>query len=258
MDEIEPWTSKAGPSQSWFGLTSGRYWVETSVGTALQHTEVGRVQRNLTSPYADYHVARFFEDLQNVLSAVLEPVPSDIAALTANSEWRAAIALHKSSEPGNSNYTYDIGEAFEWRRERSIDSGHLASGPHFNFCRIADAVHVDWETPGDNTKEIWLTPAGKFTISADNFKIAAERFIYGFLNAMQKRVDDIARNGWQRPDCNLDVPALIREQRKRVLRAHDLLLTTCKTDWPEIRILIRELSTSARIIDPLDYEGTVQ
>jgi hypothetical protein len=36
--EIKPWNASDGPKQHSFGLTSGRFWIETPLGEILRYT----------------------------------------------------------------------------------------------------------------------------------------------------------------------------------------------------------------------------
>jgi hypothetical protein len=78
---LDLWRSE---SLHWSGLTSGRYWIETPHGEVLRYTPEIRKLWNFPFVYVDYQVARLFEDVQEHLPAVLEPVPEDIATFASD------------------------------------------------------------------------------------------------------------------------------------------------------------------------------
>lgn len=66
----------------WFGLTDGWYWIELNGHELLRYSDqtVRRWQADgyQDVPYVDYYVVRLWEDLLELLPAVLEPVPADL------------------------------------------------------------------------------------------------------------------------------------------------------------------------------------
>jgi len=242
IDDIEPWGEGENRSLHWFGLTSGRYWVSTPVGEALRCTDQKASYWNLPSPYADYYVSRFFEDLQDVLPIALTPVPPDIAATVAGGDWfTRAERWIEESEEGDGRWMRCY-EAMEWYHNRSLDSGHLVNGPLFHFLRVGDEVTILWEPTGESSDGVWLTPRGQFTVSAEELKSAAYAFFSEVLAAMQDRIDSIQARGWHRADCELDIALLIEDQRRRTALLEALKERRDETNWANVRSLIEPLS----------------
>jgi hypothetical protein len=242
VQNIAPWGDGEDRKLHWFGLTSGRYWITTPLGDALRYTEEQVKLWQRSSPYVDYQVARFFEDLESVLPHVLEPVPSDIAALVANDDW--FIRAEKwiaSLEVGDDrrDLCYD---AMEWYQERSLDTMYLINGPIFHFWRTGDSVSVRWEPTGEKHEHIWSTPEGLFTISVAEFKSAAYSFLREVLVKMQNRVESIQMSGWHRENCKLDIPLLLKEQQQRMAFAEEQIEKRSQTDWESVMALINRLS----------------
>src|SRR5882762_8970848 len=79
LGKVPPWGKPGESRLHWYGLTSGRFWIETESGNPLEYTS--EIQRSWSLPCRtpDYFVARLFEDLLSILPLVLEPVPGDIA-----------------------------------------------------------------------------------------------------------------------------------------------------------------------------------
>ena len=180
VEDIQPWGEGEDRKLHWFGLTDGHYWISTPLGEALRYTDETLKQWESSSPYVDYQVARFFEDLQLVLPAVLEPVPSDIAALVSDAKWFDCAEQWIAEKEDENNRRERCYEAMDWYQERALDSMHLKNGPIFHFWRTGDKVTIQWEATGKNAEEVWSIPNGKFAVSAQ---------------AMQLRVETISNEG---------------------------------------------------------------
>lgn len=233
VEDIHPWGEGNDRKLHWFGLTSGRYWISTPLGEVLRYTNERQQLWDLASPYADYQVARFFEDLQTVLPFALEPVPSDIAAVASNSEWHDRSVAWMESIPLNDDKLDLWYAANWWWSERHIDSAHLSHGPYFNFWRIDDQVFIRWE---ERSKEnVWTTPDGQLAIDVTEFQIEAHRFLDEVLTQMDQRVESIRTKGWTRTDCSLDIESLVQEQSQRAASLHENKSRRALTDWSAVR-----------------------
>ena len=230
VEDIEPWGEGEDRKLHWFGLTSGRYWASTPLGEALRYTGEEVKHWELPSPYVDYQVARIFEDLQSVLPQALEPVPPDIAATVSDDLWlaRAEKWIEGSgTEDERRGLCY---EAMQWYSDRALDMMYLVNGPIFHFWRVEDNVSVCWQPTGKNWNGVWLTPQGKFAVSAGEFKSAVYGFLHDVLAAMQDRVDSIQARGWHRADCKLDIAQLVKEQGQRTAWVEELEERRQETD----------------------------
>ena len=101
VETIVPWGDET-PTLSWFGLSYGWYWLE------LGGQEVFRA-RTVTPgkpPYADYQVARLWEDLLELFS----------------------YELVRGGPP------------------RRFISGHFVAAPEVEFLWDADSIHLRWES----------------------------------------------------------------------------------------------------------------
>jgi hypothetical protein len=242
VDDIQPWGEGEDRKLHWFGLTDGHHWISTPLGEALRYTDETLKQWESSSPYVDYQVARFFEDLQLVLPAVLEPVPSDIAALVSDAKWFDCAEQWIAEKEDENNRRELCYEAMDWYQERALDSMHLKNGPIFHFWRTGDKVTARWEATGKNVEEVWSIPNGEFAVSVDQFSSAAYAFFNQLIQAMQLRVETIRTKGWNRADCRLDIPQLISEQQQRTTWINDLKDRRSETDWEKVRSLLNRLS----------------
>jgi hypothetical protein len=120
--DVQPWGKPGSARLHWFGLTSGHYWLATSVGEVLRYTSEIQQRWGLNSPYVDYHIARLFEDLQENLPAVLEPIPSDIASIAFDEQWFSRAREWRDEESdatcsGGRWELYDAALSWRWARD---------------------------------------------------------------------------------------------------------------------------------------------
>lgn len=96
LHEVGPWGAAGQRRLHGFGLTDGWYWLDLD-GTALFRCDDAYLAQHpmvpgtLDCPYADDYVARLWEDLLDLLPAILSPVPpredtTESAGKTACSE----------------------------------------------------------------------------------------------------------------------------------------------------------------------------
>jgi len=245
VEDVQPWGKGEDRKLHWFGLTDGHYWISTPLGEALRYTDEILKQWGGNSPYVDYQVARFFEDLLSVLPAALEPVPLDVAALISDTRWfdRAEHWIaDKEDEDIRQERSGLCYEAMDWYQARALDSMHLTNGPMFHFWRTGDEVTVRWEATGKNAEEVWSIPNGEFAVGVGQFSSAAYAFFDQLIQAMQLRVEAIQTKGWNRTDCRIDIPLLVSEQQQRANRISELKDRRTETDWENVRSLLHRLS----------------
>lgn len=240
IENIEPWGEPGRASLSWFGLTSGRYWIDTPLGEVMAYTPEIRKLWNFPFPYVDYQIARLFEDLQEHLPAMLEPVPEDIAIFASDRSWLERLALWIDSECGESEglRRWDLNEAaMAWWWQRELDTAYLSHGPRISIWRTNDDVHFRWttRTNEDRGVPVFAVPAGDVTISLSTFQTAAFGFCEEVLSMMSSRVNDIQSKGWDRADCILNVTALVAEQQAREELFKQVKVQGAETNWPEVR-----------------------
>jgi hypothetical protein len=75
----------------------------------------------------------------------------------------------------------------------------------------------------------------------EEIREAVALFFRDFLEMMSIRVAAIARSGWTRRDCRVDVPRLIAEQFERKDMALTALFRLYPTDWDLMRASLRAL-----------------
>lgn len=233
LAKVPSWGEPGNCRLHWFGLTSGRFWIETASGSPLEYTPEIQKHWSLSGQYPDYHVARFFEDLLSILPAVLESVPTDIAARIANPEWRSQAELWRGDDELRWDRWYS---ATQWWHERTLDMAYLQHAPQSIFWRIGNIVFLQWSADGkQDAIPVWVLPQGQISIPADLFEAAVFGFCEELLEAMRQRVRLIQKNGWTRTDCTLDVEELAREQQARCVYFQATRDREQTTNWREVR-----------------------
>ncbi len=248
VEDIQPWGDPGERKLHWFGLTSGRYWVETPAGEILKYTDEFRNRQGYPYMYVDYQVARLFEDLQDHIPAILEPVPDDLATIAADPVWLSGASDWREEDCGEldaENRWSLYQAALGWWHEREIDTAYLMHGPLFSIWRVRDEVQFRWTTPSNESDgvPVFAVPSGLIQLAADGFEGAVSSFCTALLYEMGRGVDVIARNGWERRDCTVDVDGLVTEQRRREQRLADALHRREHTNWKEIRVQLDRLAS---------------
>jgi hypothetical protein len=226
VDEIAPW-GKETPSLHWFGLTMGWFWITARdqelfryTDAAQQFFQAGSDSPMPALPYEDYPVARYWEDLIEMLPSILDPIPDDIAVRIQDSEtggrWQEAARGWMESDTADSDTAWETYyAAVGWWGNRTWDAGHLAYPPRFWLWRTGDTVLLRWDnravTVGDNIP-VWTATYGEITVSVTDFIASVTSFDARFLDAMAARVETI-RAHWSRPEIALDIDELIQSQK---------------------------------------------
>jgi hypothetical protein len=253
LADVVPWGQGDEASLHWFGLTQGRYWIETPKGDILRYTPEIQAYWNSTIDVVDYPVARLFEDLLYCMPAILEPVPPDIAQKCSDRQWHERVRCWAEEETPTdqprsavSPDRWDLYHAaLDWWHARTFDTGYLQCGPSITFWRVGNAVHLRWTSEANRIDgiEVFATPCGDVSLSFDAFERAASDFLVGVISAMAERVHALQNGAQFRQPCRLDTAALYVEhaQREAELRSK---LVPMKTDWPAVRTHLDLLSTA--------------
>ncbi len=236
LETVRPWGRPGECELHWYGLTSGRFWIETVVGNPFEYTTA--VQNHWKSPVRvpDYFVARFFEDLLDFLPDVLEPIPEDMAARVSNRSWRIKAEQWRDSIESELHWDQWYA-ATEWWHHRSLDMGYLSHAPRSTFWRVQNVVYFQWNADGkEENIPVWASPEGQISMSVSDFESSVRNFGEELLGAMGERVHKVQKHGWQRTDCTVDVNGLVAEQTKRRESFERRLVEKRATDWRQKRV----------------------
>jgi hypothetical protein len=231
LADVGPWGGSEGPATlHWFGLTEGWYWIEVD-GLQLLRYDRGTLDRlgvagePAVRPYADYFVARFWEDLLLVHRAALEPVPDDLESFL---RW------HPEEWPVVDDS--DAGAAEEWLWAHDLDQGHLINAPALRLwtCRDGERLTLTWRHGHAPGPRFDAPDAGEVVVPAAAFSAAVADLHDGLLAAMDARIGDLEREG--APEgVDIDLVGLRDEQndRGRWLRLGSEAFIP--SDWARIR-----------------------
>ncbi len=235
LEDVPAWGKPGECRLHWFGLTSGRFWIETSCGTLLEYTAAIQESWSLPGLHPDYYVARLFEDLASMLPAILEPVPTDIATRVADTGWRARGEQWSESVEDEQRWEqWDA--AARWWYDRSLDMGYLKHAPRFTFWCVEETLFFQWKADDkENGVPVWTLSEGQISIDVRTFETAAVRFCEKILDIMERRVGSIQQDGWKRTDCTLDVDGLVHEQTARREFFQKMRHEKQATDWQKVR-----------------------
>jgi hypothetical protein len=233
---IPGWKSADGLSLSWFGLSDGLYAIETPAGRLYEHS--GPADPNLGEPWCDYQVSRLFEDLITAWPPIADPVPEDVMARFLAGDPRESPLM--TAELAKDDPDWDLlarwEAAYWWWRERLIDGYHLASAPALRLWRTASEAHLSWAASAP-----WTVATAELTMPFPVLEEAVAQFFEAFIGAMGAHIRAIARDGWHRSDCSLDIDQLVAQQEERETWGPNALARRRQTDWDQVRAALKAL-----------------
>ncbi len=267
VEDIKPWTTPSRGNEKslhWFGLTLGRYWLQTGAGELFRDSP-GLLQHwARTYPgvpnecYVDNQVSRLWEDVLGILPTVLEPVPDDLASyLRPGGAWdswatwdgwtdRAYewIAGHQEEAGWDEMLGWDkLDAATRWWSSRRLDAGHLTKPPRLWFWREKEQVRLRWDNRGQliDGRQVWAGASGQVTLPVAEFVAEVQSFDQRLMRAMAERVDSV-RHNWSRPEVRRDWPKLREEHRHRAAQFSKVLAQApSRTDWDQVRAALTEM-----------------
>jgi hypothetical protein len=221
LDEVRPIGDP--PHLSWFWLTDGWYWIDVDGVELFRYTPATLAWLTAEGtpparPYADYHVVRFWEDLQSVLPWALEPVPADLVAFVDE----------------------DLELAVDWYAEHQLASIHFGVFPLLRFSRVvdgtADELHLAWQHPDtpDDPVQFDAPLTGRTSLATDAFLDAVRSFDRALLQAMADRIDQI-RRGELADAIAVDLDSLDQEQADRSTWTERAIGADPGTEWELVR-----------------------
>jgi Family of unknown function (DUF5984) len=238
MDEVQkvtPWGKAGEYKLHWYGLTSGRFWIETQHGNPLEYTSAIQSSWSLLPSTPDYFVARLFEDSLSLTPLILEQVPVEIAERVANIQWRVKAEQWRDSIENELRWDRWY-SATRWWHDRTLDLGYLQNAPELAFWRVGNNVFLQWNAneENDNGIPVWTLPEGQTSVTATLFEAGVFELCEELLKSMERRIQSILENGWQRADCILDLDELVSEQRRRREFFSRMISEKATTDWRQV------------------------
>jgi hypothetical protein len=246
LNEVHPW----GPEHRlhWFGLTCGWYWINLAGTTLFEYTDEIRNHWKISMPgapgrFVDYQVARLWEDVNDLLPAILEPVPPDVLSQAPQVEKiiERFYRSNRLSDIGWDSLAETVEEATGWWSMRLLDSSHLTASPTIRIWRDRDVVNLRWDTRRGlfDGIEVWTAACGEYTVSIDEFIAEVKGFRDRLRAAMQTRVDQIEKDGGIK-GVTIDVARLLEEQHDRFSNFDARFNRPTITDWANARAALNE------------------
>jgi hypothetical protein len=227
IEDIEPWGREPHLSLSWYGLSDGQYCIETDSGRLLEYLDA----ETGATFWCDYQVARLFEDLSEIAPTILLPVPKDVAQ-----RFLAWSTLPANKEPPDDDLLAESWfSAQEWWGWRQLDFGYLSAGPRLYFWRTDDDVHLQWRAHKWEPSYPLTVARADQTMPVETFTNAAQSFLQDFVQSMRRRIEAVERDGWRGKPCDIDIPALITEQRFREREPLIDARIAREADWDTVR-----------------------
>jgi hypothetical protein len=241
--EIQPWGEPGRHTLSWFGLSDGWYWLN------LGGQELFRVREPEVAaapPYADYQIVRLWEDLLDLVPAVLEPIPVDLAQQLRTPERFLATVerLQEDDLADENSMGIRVREGLAFWHARHLDSGHLVAAPHLWFWRDDATVHALWHS-SPRGAELWQPAAGSLSMPVDQFVSELCAFDQAFITAMGERVQSLQHGGGL-AGVRIDLDQLAAEQRDRATWLERALSRTLTEDWGPARQVLAPHQTEER------------
>ncbi len=224
VEDIEPWGKGDDLSLTWFGLTDGWYWIRAGEEELFRAKDsyLATFQRTQRLPYVNYQVVRLWEDLQDNLPGILEPVPAvllrQIEPGKRADNWSGKILDHFF--PDDVEFEGEVWENFcratDWLHGRILSTGHLRNAPAIWLWNDGVILFLRWDSrQGDDDQErVWASEKGELQLPMATFVEELRDFDRRLIAAMEQRVLTLEQ-GKSRAPCAIDLKRLREEQIER-------------------------------------------
>lgn len=225
----------ASPEYSWFALTDGFLHIDLEdtqlfrfSDDALRVWKTEGIGTENTSPYLNYQVARFYEDLFQLLPYILQPIPAElhhhIETTEAYVQWHEQLLSVFNSKNEKTFFT-----ATNWlERNRSICSNHLTSNPRLWMWRLDNNIYIRWDFSQklDGGVPVWAAGSGEAVLNYSDFLHEATDFHTRLMQAMQHQIEQL-------PPAH-QTPMLLKEHEARKNAGLSALRPVSTIDWKSI------------------------
>ncbi len=226
IELIQPWGEPPNLSLHWFGLTDGKYRIRVGDDYLLNYSDEYLGHTGRSTSFVEYQVVRLWEDILEMLPAILEPVPEELHFLLETS------ALARSDWYEDEDFPE---EYIFWVCDRELDCGYLTNAPQITIWSTENDVIVSWDCVlnTENGDPVWSATRDSFRMSRNHFLTAVTEFDSALIAQMKDRVDSVV-SGWKSNSISIDLSQLIREQEDRSTWLANHLRRTPNTPWEEV------------------------
>lgn len=185
----------------WFWLSYGWYWIQTPDGDLpLNHCDFNKDSAlpDDFEPHLDYQVARLLMDLEEIMPAVLEPLPEPFAGWVASGAWQDWRRHIQSFTSGENEPAWEVfAEAQLWWSRRHLDMGYLSAPPEIRFWRVGDTISMDWDTRDKRVQGVlcWVESHGRMEISVEQWLSEWSQFQHRIELAMRQCLSEVEALG---------------------------------------------------------------
>lgn len=264
IEDVRPWGNPKNLSISWFALTQGNYRLKVGNEYLLNYTDefVNYLSEkypeytHCQTTFVDYYVVRLWEDILEILPAILESVPQQLQHFL-NSGYENYQSLDKSTSDWwksdspkqiSENKSWEIFHlATGWINNRWLDSAYLSPSTRIWIWSDENDVIISWDN-----RQIKVEGISIWSASQENYRINKREFINEIQNfdgqlfaEMNKRVEDVCRN-WKNAEIKINFEQLRSEQKNRATWLESKLKDFCKTDWNEVVSAIELINSRLR------------
>lgn len=220
LEHVHAWGGDNRRHLDWFALTDGCYWLRVGEHELFRATpqifDLAEIESNCGF-YVDYFVSRLWEDVQEILPAVLNPVPQPLCAKLSASALMAWYEKIGSWYENNEETTFEFDvNATEWLRKRRLHTAYLRSAPRIWLWSDEMDVHIEWDNREilEKNELVWEAQLGSWSLPKIDFLQEVRDFHQKLMQAMQSRIENDLP-AWDHPDIEIDQTALIQAQVER-------------------------------------------
>lgn len=260
IEKVYPWGNPEDLEIHWFALTQGSYRLKVGNEYLLNYTS--DFINHLSEKYpefnqprntlVDYYVVRLWEDILDIIPALLEPVPKElqhflysgyknIQALNERAvDWEEAKVENGANED-QAWHTFEL--ATDWLNNRWLDSAYLSPSARIWVWSDENDVVISWDNSEVKVGEIyvWAAIKGNYRISKNDFIKEIQEFNKCLFDKMEKRVKTICQN-WKNDKIKIDFEQLKSEQKNRAAWLELTLKNKRKTNWSEVISALNQIS----------------
>lgn len=229
IELIPPWGEPPNLSLHWFGLTDGKYRIKVGDDYLLNYSDEYLEHTGRSTSFVEYQVVRLWEDILEMLPAILEPVPEELhflleASAKDRNEWYEKAADEDLPE-----------EAVYWLVDRELDCGYLTNAPQVTIWSTETDVILSWNcgSKTDSGYPVWSATRDSFRMSRNDFLNAVTEFDSALMSQMKDLVDSVV-SGWKSDSISIDLSQLLHEQEDRSTWLANYLRRTSTTRWSEV------------------------
>lgn len=252
IDQIDAWIHHKERYLHWFGFSDGWFWLNTGTDELLRYTDEilaywNQQQKPPALPYVNYHVVRLWEDIQEMLPHVLEPIPANILDIFSPESdfiaWGRRVEQHL--DDAGVNIIDPAWDTIHWIERRKLDAGYLQTAPRIWFWSDGVSASIHWDNR-DITIDgipVWTAVRGTRSMPVGEFIEHVGDFDQRFIKAMEARVNTVLAS-WTNPNIKVDFVRLVEEQTERSQRLQKSFRKVGSlrpTPWIQVLMMLRKI-----------------